>query len=346
VKKREVVVITGASAGVGRATVRKFAEHGADIGLIARGRDGLEAARREVEAAGGRALVLPLDVSDPAKLEEAAEQVERTLGPIDIWVNNAMASVFSPIKKMTADEFKRVTEVTYLAYVYGTLAALKRMLPRDRGTIVHVGSALAYRSIPLQAAYCASKHAVLGFFASLRTELLHDKSNVHTTMVQMPALNTPQFGWVKSRLPRKAQPVPPIYQPEVAARAIYYAAHHPERREYYPAWSSVKAIFGNKLAPSFADHYLARTGYDSQQYDGREDPNRPNNLYEPVAGDHGAHGSFDDRASYHSSELWLETHVGLLAIAAGLGFATAAIKSFGGKRKPGRSVARKLKRAA
>ena len=274
---------------------------------------------------GGEALVLPVDVANANQVEAAAEQVEERLGPIDIWVNNAMASVFSPIKKMTAEDFKRVTEVTYLGYVYGTLAALKRMLPRDRGTIVHVGSALAYRSIPLQAAYCASKHAVLGFFASLRTELLHDHSNVHTTMVQMPALNTPQFGWVKSRLPRKAQPVPPIYQPEVAARAIYYAAHHPKRREYYPAWSSVKAIFGNKLVPSLADHYLARTGYESQQYDGAEDPNRPNNLWEPVPGDHGAHGAFDSRASDHSSELWLETHTTWLALAAGVGLLGAIL---------------------
>ncbi len=215
--RNEVVVITGASAGVGRATVREFARRGSSIALIARGTDGLEGARREVEAAGGRALVLPVDVANAADVEAAAERVESTLGPIDIWVNNAMASVFSPIKEMTPEEFKRVTEVTYLGYVYGSLAALKRMLPRDRGTIVHVGSALAYRSIPLQAAYCASKHAVLGFFASLRTELLHDGSNVKTTMVQMPALNTPQFGWVKSRLPHKAQPVPPIFQPEVAA---------------------------------------------------------------------------------------------------------------------------------
>ena len=344
-KKREVVVITGASAGVGRATVREFARHGADIGLIARGHDGLEGARREVEAAGGRALVLALDVADPNRVEQAAEQVERELGPIDVWVNNAMASVFSPIKQMTAEEFKRVTEVTYLGYVYGTLSALKRMLPRDRGTIVQVGSALAYRSIPLQAAYCASKHAVLGFFASLRTELLHDHSNVHTTMVQMPALNTPQFGWVKSRLPHKAQPVPPIYQPEVAARAIYYAAHHPERREYYPAWSSVKAIFGNKLAPSLADHYLARTGYDSQQYDGPEDPNRPNNLYAPVAGDHGAHGCFDDRARSHSLELRAETHAKFLAIAVGLGFAGALLKSLGSRHSSNRTRHSELKAA-
>jgi hypothetical protein len=211
-----------------------------------------------------------------------------------------------------------VTEVTYLGYVYGTLAALKRMLPRNRGTIVHVGSALAYRSIPLQAAYCAAKHAVLGFFASLRAELLHDGSNVHTTMVQMPALNTPQFSWVKSRLPRKAQPVPPIFQPEVAARAIYYAAHHPLRREYYAGWSTIRAIVVNKLAPSYADRYLARVGYDVQQYDGAEDPDRPDNLWAPVPGDHGAHGNFDHLARTHSLELWAETHPALFTAGLGL----------------------------
>jgi len=316
VARHEVVVITGASAGVGRAAVREFAKHGAWLGLIARGVDGLEGARREVEAAGGKALVLRADVADPAQVEAAARRVENELGPIDIWVNNAMASVFSPIKETPAEEFKRVNDVTYLGYVYGTLAALKHMLPRDRGTIVHVGSALAYRSIPLQSAYCAAKHAVLGFFASLRTEIMHDKSNVKTVMVQMPALNTPQFGWLKSRLPRKAQPVPPIFQPEVAARAIYYAAHHPERREYYVGWSTVKAIVGNKLMPSFGDKYLAREGYDSQQHDGPEDPNRSNNLWEPVAGDHGAHGSFDGLAEASSFQLWTVTHSKWLAAAA------------------------------
>ncbi len=320
--KREVVVITGASAGVGRAAVREFAAHGASVGLIARGLDGLKGARREVEERGGKALVLPTDVSDAKALESAAAQVEKKLGPIDIWVNNAMTSVFSPVKQMTAEEFKRVTEVTYLGYVYGSLAALKRMLPRNRGVIVHVGSALAYRSIPLQAAYCAAKHAVLGFHAALRTELLHDKSGVHTVMVQMPALNTPQFGWVKSRLPRKAQPVPPIYQPEVAARAIYYAAHHPKHREYYAGWSTVKAIVGNKLVPFLADRYLARTGYEAQQYDGAEEPDRPNNLWEPLRGDHGAHGAFDDRASSRSLELWAETHPAWLA---GIGVGAAAL---------------------
>src|SRR5215468_10361581 len=242
----EIVVVTGASAGVGRATVREFARYGAHIGLLARGRDGLEAARREVEDMGGRALALPTDVSDADRVEAAAAEVEEKFGPIDVWVNNAMTSVFSPVKEMKPEEFKRVTEVTYLGVVYGTLAALKRMLPRDHGVIVQVGSALAYRGIPLQAAYCGAKHAIQGFMDSLRCELLHDGSKVQVTMVQMPALNTPQFGWVKSRLPHTAQPVPPIYQPEVAAEAIVHAAHHP-RRELYVAFSTVKAIIGNKL---------------------------------------------------------------------------------------------------
>jgi len=305
--RREVVVVTGASAGVGRATVREFARHGASLGLLARGLDGLEAAKREVEFQGGRALVIPTDVADPEQVEAAAAKVEAELGPIDIWVNDAMTSVFSPIKQMTAEEFKRVTEVTYLGYVHGSLSALKRMLPRNRGVIVHVGSALAYRSIPLQAAYCAAKHAVLGFHAALRTELLHDKSGVRTTMVQMPALNTPQFGWVRNKLPRKAQPVPPIYQPEVAARIIYYAAHHADRREYFAGWSTVKAIVGNKLVPSFGDRYLARMGYDAQQYDGVNEKH-PDNLWNPVPGDHGAHGAFDDRARSFSLESWAESH--------------------------------------
>ncbi|HXG67375.1 MAG TPA: SDR family oxidoreductase [Blastocatellia bacterium] len=319
--KPEVVVITGASAGVGRATVREFAKHGAHIGLIARGVDGLEGARREVEEMGGRALVLPLDVADADAVEDAAEKVEQELGPIDVWVNNAMVSVFSPVKKMTAAEFKRVTDVTYLGVVHGTLAALKRMLPRDRGAIVQVGSALAYRGIPLQAAYCAAKHAVQGFVDSLRSELIHDGSNVHVTMVQLPALNTPQFDWVKSRLPNKAQPVPPIFQPEVAARAIYYAAHH-ERREMYVGLPTVKAIVGNKLVPGLADRYLAHNGYESQQTDEPENPDRPDNLWQPVGGDHGAHGRFDDRAADYSLQSWANMHRGLLALA-GLGIAGA-----------------------
>ena len=311
----EVVVITGASAGVGRATVRIFARHGARIALLARGIDGLEAARREVEELGGTALVIPVDVANADQVEAATARIESDLGEIDIWINNAMTSVFSPIKEMTPEEFRRVTEVTYLGYVYGTLAALKRMLSRDRGVIVQVGSALAYRGIPLQSAYCAAKHAVQGFCDSLRCELLHDKSNVRLTMVQLPALNTPQFAWVKSRLARKAQPVPPIFQPEVAAEAIYFAAHDP-RREFYVGMSSVKAIVANKIAPGFLDHFLARTGYDSQQYDGPEDRNRPDNLWQPVPGDHGAHGAFDARARSWSPQLWTSEHRTLISLAA------------------------------
>ncbi len=314
---RETVVVTGASAGLGRAIAREFGKNGARVGLIARGIDGLNGAKRDIEASGGKALVLPLDVADAAKIEEAAERVEQEFGPIDIWVNDAMVSVFSPIKEMTPEEFKRVTEVTYLGYVYGTMAALKRMLPRDRGTIVQVGSALAYRSIPLQSAYCAAKHAVAGFTDSLRCELVHDKSNVRVTMVQMPALNTPQFGWVKSRLKHKAQPVPPIFQPEVGARAVYWAAHQ-HRREVLVGGSTVLAIEGNKIAPGLLDLYLGKTGYKSQQTGEPEDPGRPNNLWEPVAGDHGAHGTFDSRARDHSTEVWLDLYRNWLAIGAGV----------------------------
>jgi NAD(P)-dependent dehydrogenase (short-subunit alcohol dehydrogenase family) len=328
-----VVVVTGASAGVGRATVRAFARRGAHLGLIARGNDGLEGARREVEQAGGSALVLPTDVADPEQVEAAAAAVEGTFGPIDVWINNAMASVFSPIREMTAAEFRRVTEVTYLGYVYGTLAALRRMLPRDRGTILQVGSALAYRSIPLQAAYCAAKHAVLGFTESLFCELIHDKSRVRVAMIQLPALNTPQFGWVKSRLPRRAQPVPPIFQPEVAAEAILFAAEH-DRRELWVGFSTLKAIAGERIAPRLLDHYLARHGYDAQQHDGPEDPNRPNNLWAPVPGDHGAHGEFDARARPQSPWLWLTTHRGLLgALALTSAGRGAALSLMGSRRR-------------
>jgi NAD(P)-dependent dehydrogenase (short-subunit alcohol dehydrogenase family) len=311
----DVVVITGASAGVGRATARKFAKHGARIGLIGRGLDGLEAARKEVEDLGGKAFVVSADVANPDRMEAAAAQIEAELGKINIWINNAMASVFSPIKEMKSEEFRRVTDVTYLGCVYGTLAAMRRMLPRDRGVIVQVGSALAYRGIPLQAAYCAAKHAIQGFCESLRCELLHDKSAVRVTMIQMPALNTPQFGWVKSRLPRRAQPVPPIFQPEVAAEAIYFAAYHP-RREFYVGLPSIKAIVANRIAPGLLDRILARTGYESQQYDGPEDPNRPNNLWEPVPGDHGAHGDFDARAKTFSPQFWTSEHRTWLAVGA------------------------------
>src|SRR5881227_1663244 len=296
-EKPEVVVVTGASAGVGRATVQAFARRGARLGLIARGPDGLEAARKEVDQLGGSALVFAIDVADAEKVEGAATRVEEEFGPIDIWVNNAMVSVFSPVKEMTAEEFHRVTEVTYLGVVYGTLAALKRMLPRDRGSIVQVGSALAYRGIPLQAAYCGAKHAIQGFTESLRCELLHDKSNVRITMVQLPALNTPQFGWVKSRLPKQPQPVPPIYQPEVAAEAIVWAARQ-NRREVWVGSSTVGTLIMNNLAPGALDRYLATHGYRAQLTEQPDDPNRPNNLFGPVDNnqDLGAHGRFDDRA--------------------------------------------------
>ncbi|HET6614695.1 MAG TPA: SDR family oxidoreductase [Dehalococcoidia bacterium] len=312
---RRVVVITGASAGVGRACARMFAEDGADVGLLARDQDRLEAAKREVEARGGRASIYPADVSDAAAVEEAARHFEQELGPIDVWVNNAMTSVFSPAKEMQPDEYRRVTEVSYLGYVYGTLAALHRMLPRDRGTIVQVGSALAYRGIPLQSAYCGAKHAIQGFTESVRSELYHDDSKVWITMVQMPALNTPQFGWVKSRLPRKAQPVPPIYQPEVAASAVVWASKH-RRRELVAGSSAAKAIIGDKVMPGVLDHVLGSSGYESQQYDGARDPDRPDNLWETVPGDFAAHGDFDARAKPHSKLLWLDMHRNQLAVAA------------------------------
>lgn len=332
-KKNEVVVITGASAGVGRATVQAFARRGAKIGLIARGRAGLEGARRDTQRLGGEGLILPVDVADAKAVEEAAEAVEKKFGPIDVWVNDAMCSVFSPVKEMTAEEFKRVTEVTYLGVVYGSLAALKRMLPRDQGVIVQVGSALAYRGIPLQAAYCAAKHAIQGFCDSLRCELLHDKSRVRVVMVQMPALNTPQFSWVKSRLKNKAQPVPPIFQPEVAAEAILYAAHS-KRREIYVGGPTVEAIVGNKIAPSLLDHYLGATGFKSQQTNEPENPDRPDNLWEPVDAEHdrGAHGSFDQRATDWSLQLWANKNRGWLALA-GLGLLAGILGGAIGKQK-------------
>jgi len=325
--KNETVVITGASAGLGRAVAQEFGRHGASVGLLARGINGLNAAKREIEAAGGRALVLRTDVADSDAVERAAADVEKQFGPIDIWINNAMTSVFSPVKEMKPEECKRVTEVTFLGVVYGTLAALKRMLPRNRGTIVQVGSALVYRSIPLQSAYCAAKHAVAGFTDSLRCELIHDKSKIRLTIVHMPALNTPQFGWVKSRLDHKAQPVPPIFQPEVGAKAVYFAAHH-DRREIYVGWPTVEAIVGNKFAPGLLDHYLGQTGYDAQQTTEPEDPTRPDNLWQPVEGDHGAHGTFDNRSRRRSYELWADINRRWLALGlaglASLGFILAS----------------------
>lgn len=313
-KPNEVVMITGASAGIGRATAQAFARRGAWIGLLARGREGLAGARAEVEKLGGRGFVLLADVADDQAVDAAAEQLEQAFGPIDIWINNAMASVFSPIIEMTAAEYRRVTEVTYLGYVWGTQAALRRMRPRNRGVIVQVGSALAYRGIPLQSAYCAAKHAIIGFTDSLRCELLHDRKNIRVCTVDMPAVNTPQFGWVKSRLPNQAQPVPPIYQPEIAAQAIVFAATH-GRRELYVGFPTVKAIVGNKIVPALLDHYLARTGFASQQTKAPKPPGQPDNLFAPVPRDVGAHGAFDRRARSFSAELWVAEHRGLVAAA-------------------------------
>jgi short-subunit dehydrogenase len=312
IKKRpEIVVLTGASAGIGRALARRFARDGARIGLLARGQEGLEGARRDVEILGGEALPIPTDVSDPAQVEAAASLVEERFGPIDIWINNAMVSVFSPVKEMQAEEYKRVTDVTYLGYVYGTLSALKRMSPRDHGTIVQVGSALAFRGIPLQSAYCGSKHAVQGFTESVRTELLHDHSNVWITMVHLPASNTPQFNWVKTRLPRKPQPYPPVFQPEVPAEAIYYAAHH-RRREMFVGWPTLKTVIGNRLVPGYVDRVLANTGYEGQQYNGLVEPGRQDNLWKPVPVDFGAHGDFDQQAKSSSWLLWADMHQKLI----------------------------------
>src|SRR5947209_8418539 len=313
-RKPEVVVITGASAGIGRATVQAFARQGAHIGLLARGRAGLEGARHDAEALGGKGLMLPTDVADPDQVERAADAVEREFGPIDVWVNDAMVSVFSPVKEMTPADYKRVNEVTYLGFVYGTLAALKRMLPRDRGSIVQVGPALAYRGIPLQSAYCGAKHAIQGFTESLRCELLHDGSNVHVTMVQLPAVNTPQFDWVLSRLPRRPQPVPPIYQPEVAAAAVVHAADHP-RKEIWVGASTVATLTAQKVAAGLLDHYLGKIGFGSQQTDQPADPDAPANLWRPVAGDHGAHGRFDSRSHGSSPQVWATTHRPVVAAA-------------------------------
>jgi NAD(P)-dependent dehydrogenase (short-subunit alcohol dehydrogenase family) len=329
-----VVVITGASAGVGRATAVAFARHGARVGLIARGRAGLEGALRDVEEAGGRGTICVADVADADAVERAAAQVEAALGPIDIWINNAMASVFSPVHEMTAAEFKRVTEVTYLGVVHGTLAALRRMRERGCGVIIQVGSSLAYRGIPLQSAYCAAKHAVQGFCESLRAELLHDGIPIGITMVQLPALDTPQFDWVKSRLPGRTQPMGPIFQPELAADAIVWAAAH-DRRELFVGGTTWLAILGNSVAPGAIDRYLAWTGYDGQQASEPADPARPHNLWAPVdeARDHGAHGRFGDRAHGRSWALLAAKHRTAVAYAgAALVGAAAALRLIGRAR--------------
>jgi NAD(P)-dependent dehydrogenase (short-subunit alcohol dehydrogenase family) len=302
-----VVVVTGASAGVGRATTAVFGRQGAKVALLARGTQGLEAAAKEVEAAGGIALPLPTDVAEAEQVEAAAQRVEETFGPIDVWVNDAMVTVFAPFKEISAEEFFRATSVTYLGAVFGTMSALKRMLPRDRGTIVQVGSALAYRGIPLQAAYCGAKHAVKGFTESLRTELLHEGSAVRVTMVHLPALNTPQFDRGRTHLPWQPQPVPPIYQPELAAEAVLLSVRT-GRRELYVGWPTVATVLGNKLAPGAMDRYLAATGIESQHTDEPADPERPDNLYAPLPGDPGTHGRFDAEAHDGSVELLPSEH--------------------------------------
>lgn len=302
-----VVVVTGSSAGLGRAIAHGFAKRGARIGLIARNPEALNAAKEECEALGGQALVLPTDVSDADAVEAAASRVEEEFGPIDVWVNDAMVSVFSPVKEMEPADYKRVTDVLYLGFVHGTLSALKRMLPRDRGTIIQIGSALSYRSIPLQSAYCACKHAINGFTDSLRCELHHDKSNVQVTAVQMPAMNTTQFDWVKNRMPNDTQPVPPIYEPELAAEVVVAAglAKRP-RREYWVGTPTVMAILGQKVIPGLLDIYLGKTGYKSQQIPNEpKNPDAPNNLYNYVPGRHSARGKFADRSTMTSAEVFM-----------------------------------------
>ncbi|MFI6931244.1 SDR family oxidoreductase [Streptomyces sp. NPDC050287] len=343
-KHGPTVVVTGASGGVGRAAAVAFAARGARVALLARGREGLAAAADEVQRAGGEALVVTVDMADAKAVEDAAQKVADAFGPIDVWVNNAFSGVFAPFTEITPDEFRRVTEVTYLGYVFGTRAALRHMLPRDRGTIVQVGSALAYRGIPLQSAYCGAKHAIQGFNESLRCELLHERSKVRTTMVQMPGLNTPQFDWVLNRMPGRPRPVAPVYQPEVAARAIVHAAFHGRRREYWVGGSTVATLIANAVVPGFLDRYLARTAFESQQDrrgDGKQaGPGGPGNLWAPADGPHGrdfgAHGRFDDEAVPDSPQDWVSRNRGRmgagLVAAGGLGAAVTA-----GMRRRGRT---------
>ena len=321
----KIVVVTGASGGIGRATARAFGERGDTVALLARGEKGLEGAKHDIEAAGGSALVILTDTAEHEQVFAAADRVETELGPIDTWVNVAFTSVFARFTDIKPEEYKRITEVSYLGYVYGTMAALAKMQPRDRGTIVQVGSALAYRGIPLQTGYCGAKHAIQGFNEALRCELLHLGSGIHNTMVQMPAVNTPQFSWVINRLPHHAQPVPPIYQPEYAARAVLYAADHPKRREYWVGSSTLGTLAANAIAPGILDRYLGKTGFKSQQTGDKNRPDAPENLWQPADGeqgqDFGAHGAFDDKAISTDPQLWASHHHGLLA---GIGAAVIA----------------------
>ena len=323
------VVVTGASGGIGRASAVAFAARGDTVVLIARGETGLAAAADDVKRAGGSAVILPVDVSDSDAVFAAAQHVEDHVGPIDTWVNVAFTSVFAPFDQVSPAEYKRATEVNYLGFVYATMAALKHMKPRNRGTVVQVGSALAYRGIPLQTAYCGSKHAIQGFHEALRCELLHERSGIHVTMVQMPAVNTPQFSWVLSRLPHQAQPVPPIYQPEFAARAVLHAADHPKRREYWVGSSTMGTLAANAIAPGLLDRYLARTGFKSQQTSAPQPADPPVDLWEPADGpdgrDFGAHGIFDDRSIDHDPQLWASQHHGALAAIVGLLGAAATV---------------------
>lgn len=318
--KGKVIVITGASGGIGRATAWEFAKEGAKIALLARSIEQLEATKKEVEGFGGKALVIQCDVADSAQVEAAAEKTERELGEIDVWVNNAMASVFSPFDKITMDEFKRVTEVTYLGTVYGTRAALKRMQPKNRGAVVFVGSALAYRGIPLQSAYCGAKHAIQGFYDSLRTELMHQKSDIKTCMVQLPGVNTTQFGWVLNRLPNKPKPMGKVYQPEVAAKAIVFAAAH-NRREIYVGYPTFQAIIGNKIVPILGDYVLSKKGYKGQQTNEPVESGRKNNVWEPVPEDRGAHGAFGKNAAKKSFTLWASMNRDIVGAVSGLALA-------------------------
>lgn len=323
------VVVTGASAGVGRATARRFGAMGDRVALLARGETGLQAAADEIRAAGGRALVVPVDVADHKAVDDAADRVEAEFGPLDVWVNAAFSSVFAPFTEIDPEEFRRATEVTYLGYVFCTRAALRRMLPRDHGTVVQVGSALAYRGIPLQSAYCGAKHAIQGFNEAVRCELLHSGTSVRVTMVQLPAVNTPQFDWLLTRLPRRARPVAPVYQPEVAALSIAHAAEYPGRREYWVGASTAATLVANAVAPGLLDRYLAHTGFDSQQSPEEQPSDSPVNLWEPADGvggpDFGAHGRFDGQSHRHSAQAWASRRHGLVGAATALGAGAAGL---------------------